>query len=202
MKANMSVRFVTARFDGAVRRISASFFKTRPTASEPLFIGALTENPFNRYKSMKTKSLLLSAAFAAIALAAQAQSGGNFDLKWSTIDSGGGASSGGQFSISGTVGQPDAGKLAGGLFTLEGGFWSGVSVVQTPGAPILKIKLLSTGQALISWPVNVTGFTLQEATSASNPTWNNTAQAVVDTQAEHTVTVPASGVIKVFRLKK
>jgi hypothetical protein len=50
--------------------------------------------------------------------------------------------------------------------------------------------------------VNVTGFTLQEATSASNPTWNNTAQAVVDTQAEHTVTVPASGVIKVFRLKK
>jgi hypothetical protein len=190
MKANMSVRFVTARFDGAVRRISASFFKTRPTASEPLFIGALTENPFNRYKSMKTKSLLLSAAFAAIALAAQAQSGGNFDLKWSTIDSGGG------------VGQPDAGKLAGGQFTLEGGFWSGVSVVQTPGAPILKIKLLSTGQALISWPVNVTGFTLQEATSASNPTWNNTAQAVVDTQAEHTVTVPASGVIKVFRLKK
>lgn len=151
---------------------------------------------------MKTKSLLLSAAFAVIAFAAQAQIGGNFDLKWSTIDSGGGTSSGGQFSVSGTVGQPDAGKLTGGQFTLEGGFWSGVSVVQAPGAPILKIRLLSTGQALISWPVNVTGFTLQEANSVSSPTWSNTPQAVVDTQTEHTVTVPASGVIKVFRLKK
>src|SRR5215831_10004199 len=190
MKANTSVRFVTARFDGTLRRISTSSFKTRPAASEPLFIGAPTENPFNRYKSMKTKSLLLSVAFAAIALAAQAQSGGNFDLKWSTIDSGGGTSSGGQFSMSGTVGQPDAGKLTGGQFTLEGGFWSGVSVVQMPGAPTLKIKLLSTGQALISWPLNVTGFTLQEATSVSNPTWNNSPHGVVDTQTEHTVTVP------------
>src|SRR5215831_15169863 len=148
-----------------------------------------TKTPF-RKNTMKTKSLLLSAAFAVMAFAARAQSGGNFDLKWSTIDSGGGTSSAGQFSLSGTIGQPDAGKLTGGQFTLEGGFWSGVSVVQIPGAPTLKIKLLSTGQALISWPLNVTGFTLQEATSVSNPTWNNSPHGVVDTQTEHTVTVP------------
>src|SRR5215471_4283969 len=102
---------------------------------------------------MKTKSLLLSAAFAVIAFAAHAQTGGNFDLTWSTIDGGGGTSTGGQFSMSGTVGQPDAGKRTGGQFTLEGGFWSGVSVIQTPGAPTLKIKLLGNGQALVSWPV-------------------------------------------------
>src|SRR5436190_20009599 len=100
---------------------------------------------------MKTKFILLIAV-GVLACVSRAQSGGQFDLSWSTVDSGGGSSSGGQFTLSGTVGQPDPGSLAGGQFKLEGGFWSGVSVVQTPGSPILKIKLLGKGQAMISWP--------------------------------------------------
>jgi hypothetical protein len=59
-----------------------------------------------------------------------AQTGGLFDLSWSTIDGGGGSSSGGGYALGGTVGQPDAGVSAGGGFTLGGGFWSGGQVVE------------------------------------------------------------------------
>ena len=56
-----------------------------------------------------------------------AQSGGGFDLTWSTLDGGGGATSaGGGYEVSGTVGQPDAsaaGAMSGGNYALTGGFW-------------------------------------------------------------------------------
>jgi len=59
------------------------------------------------------------------ALAVLAQSGGGYDLTWSTVDGGGGASSGGVYALNGTVGQPDAGAMTGGAYTLVGGFWGG-----------------------------------------------------------------------------
>jgi hypothetical protein len=144
----------------------------------------------------------LSASTTFFATTSRAQSGGQFDLSWSTIDSGGGTSSGGPFRLSGTIGQPDAGTLTGGSFKLEGGFWSGITLVQTPGAPILKIKLISAGLAVISWPVSVTGFALEESLAAGSGVWNATPQAVVNMATEHTVTVPAAGVMKCYRLKK
>jgi hypothetical protein len=55
---------------------------------------------------------------------ARAQSGGPYDLTWSTIDGGGEtATSGGVYSLGGTAGQPDAGLAAGGVYSLQGGFW-------------------------------------------------------------------------------
>ena len=54
----------------------------------------------------------------------QAQSGGGYDLTWSTIDGGGGTSTGGGYSLSGTIGQADAGKMSGGAYSLSGGFWA------------------------------------------------------------------------------
>ncbi len=59
-----------------------------------------------------------------IASAVLAQSGGGYDLSWSTIDNGGGESSGSGYTLVGTIGQPDAGTLSGGGFTLAGGFWT------------------------------------------------------------------------------
>ena len=57
-----------------------------------------------------------------------AQSGGGYDLTWSTIDGGGAMeSTGGGYALGGTVGQPDAGVLSGGGYTLVGGFWSGAA---------------------------------------------------------------------------
>ena len=101
------------------------------------------------------------------------------------------------------LGQPDAGILAGGNFKLEGGFWSGVTLLQTPGTPILKIKLIGGGMAVISWPVSAAGFTLEETAYVAQPkSWSAVPQPVVDTATEHTVTVPAAGVVKCYRLKK
>ena len=149
---------------------------------------------------------ILSAVCAAGALfvpSGRAQTGGPYALSWSTIDGGGGTSSGGRFAVSGTIGQSDAGALAGGSFKLEGGFWSGVTALQTPGAPVLKIKLVGGGKAILSWPVDLTGFVLEETATASQPSsWTATLESVADSGSEHTVTVPAAGVIKCYRLKK
>jgi hypothetical protein len=62
------------------------------------------------------------------------------------------------YSVSGTIGQPDAGgPLSGGIYSLTGGFWSLLSVVQTPGSPWLSIMLTATNTALVSWAVTVYG---------------------------------------------
>ncbi len=66
--------------------------------------------------------LLLVAATTG---AAGAQSGGGYDLSWSTVDGGGGRSSGGGYTLAGTAGQPDAGTLTGDGYALSGGFWPG-----------------------------------------------------------------------------
>jgi|KBSSwiStaDraftv2_1062776.scaffolds.fasta_scaffold2406273_2 hypothetical protein len=76
------------------------------------------------------RRLALALLIAAIlgAGAALAQTGGGYDLTWSTIDGGGGGSSGGGYQLTGTTGQVDAGPaLSGGAYALSGGFW--------PGAP-------------------------------------------------------------------
>jgi hypothetical protein len=155
---------------------------------------------------MKLKSFILGAVCATSTLfstESRAQSGGQFDLTWSTIDGGGGSSGGGQFALSGTIGQPDAGALTGGNFKLEGGFWSSVILLQTPGAPILKIKLMDSGMAVISWPLSAAGFTLEETATIAQPnSWTAAPQAIVDTATEHTVTVPAAAVVKCYRLRK
>jgi hypothetical protein len=60
---------------------------------------------------------------------AVAQSGGGYNLTWSTVDGGGYTfSTGGSYSLGGTVGQLDAGVLSGGVYTLVGGFWGGAAV--------------------------------------------------------------------------
>ncbi len=53
------------------------------------------------------------------------QSSGDYIMKWSTIDGGGGTSSGGQYTVMGTIGQPDAAYSAGGDYEVLGGFWPG-----------------------------------------------------------------------------
>ena len=143
--------------------------------------------------------LLLTVAVLTLERTALAQ----FSLKWFTIDGGGNASSGGAFTLQGATGQPDAAPLlTGASFKLEPGFWNGVTVYQTPGAPLLQIKLIGGGLAVLSWPVAVSGFTLQQsATVGQLGSWNAAPYATIDTATEHTVTVPAAG-LKCFRLMK
>jgi hypothetical protein len=69
---------------------------------------------------------------------AQAQS---YEIDWYTIDGGGGESAGGNFALTATAGQPDTGLMSGGDYAIEGGFWSIIAAVQTPGAPLVEINL-------------------------------------------------------------
>lgn len=71
------------------------------------------------YKRMITSALALVLMMMAPRALAQ-----ELDIRWYTIDGGGGVSMGSGFTVSGTIGQPDAGILAGGGFTLSGGFWA------------------------------------------------------------------------------
>ncbi|EEF62874.1 hypothetical protein [Pedosphaera parvula] len=125
----------------------------------------------------------------------------SYNMDWFTVDGGGGTSSGGAFSINGTVGQPDAGVLSGGGYTVEGGYWSGVSIIQNTNAPILNIRLAGSN-AILSWPVGISGFSLEETGAPDSGLWSPTSQAVLDTDTTHTVTVPAVNIIKCYRLKK
>jgi len=69
---------------------------------------------------------VLACLVLLVAVPVLAQSGGDYDLSWSTVAGGGGTfSTGGPFSLGGTAGQPDAGLLTGGSYTLGGGFWGG-----------------------------------------------------------------------------
>ena len=60
-----------------------------------------------------------------------AQSGGSYDLTWSSIDDGGGDISGGSFALIGAIGQSDAGALHGGSYTLSSGFLAGIDSTTT-----------------------------------------------------------------------
>lgn len=135
---------------------------------------------------------LLTLLFA-IGLSIHAQ---NFAIDWFTIDGGGGTSRGGVYSVSGTIGQPDAGPMkSGGNFSVDGGFWSFLTVVQTPGAPLLTITLTSTNTALVSWPSPSTGFTLQQNTNGgATVNWSNVATTPSDDGTTKTVIVnPPTG---------
>jgi hypothetical protein len=102
----------------------------------------------------------------------------SYSIDWYKIAGGGGTSTGGTYQVSGTIGQPDAsGAMTGGSYSLTGGFWSLISVVQTPGAPLLTITY-SGNQAIVSWSPSVTGWTLQTNNNLATGTWGNYLGAV------------------------
>jgi hypothetical protein len=90
---------------------------------------------------MKTYNLILiivTIFFASVSY-------GDYQIVWSTIDSGGGQSSGGQYVLTGTIGQPDAAYSAGDNFELLGGFW--------PGGPLCFVEFDDYARFAESWLV-------------------------------------------------
>src|SRR6266481_6554390 len=93
-------------------------------------------------------AVLLLAALCSQFPTVRAQS---YSIDWYKVAGGGGSSTGSVYSVSGTIGQPDAGgPMTGGNYSLTGGFWS-LFAQQTPGAPLLTIRLTATNTALVSW---------------------------------------------------
>src|SRR5437867_7188408 len=105
------------------------------------------------------QALLVVCGLWLCGAAVQAQ---NYSIDWFTIDGGGGTSTGGVYSVTGTIGQADAGHMSGGNFTLDGGFWSIIAAIQTPGGPLLRVVQTPTNTVVIAWPAPSTGFSLQE----------------------------------------
>lgn len=48
----------------------------------------------------------------------------DYEIRWYTMDGGGGQSSGGPYVLVGTIGQPDAVTASGGDYVLNGGYWA------------------------------------------------------------------------------
>lgn len=93
-----------------------------------------------QYRGARRFFLAVDVLAAGLLMAgiALAQSGGGYDLSWSTVDGGGATfSTGGTYALGGTAGQPDAGLLSGGTYALQGGFWGGPA----PAAAAYKVYL-------------------------------------------------------------
>ena len=141
---------------------------------------------------------------ALTSVAAHAQ----YSIPWSKIAGGGATtpSTGGVYAVVGTIGQPDAsGALTGGVYAVSGGFWPGVNLVQTPGAPLLAAQSLGGGNVRIFWPRPATGFVLDQTTAlATSPATSVWSQVVFpyQTNATHiSITVPPGGGSKFYRLR-
>ncbi|MGA2246324.1 MAG: hypothetical protein ABSH48_15105 [Verrucomicrobiota bacterium] len=139
-------------------------------------------------------SIIAVAAALLLPPGARAQ---DYNINWHKVSGGGGTSTGGAYQVSGTTGQPDAsGALTGGNYSLTGGFWA-FYAVQTPGAPLLTITY-AEGQAIVSWPTSVTGWTLQTNADPATLSWGNYPGAILNNRA--TISPPKGNVL--FRLKQ
>ena len=147
-------------------------------------------------KTKLLKTLFLSSLWLTVGpIVVHAQS---YSIDWYKVAGGGGTSTGGVFSVSGTIGQPDASPpLSGGNYSVTGGFWSLISVVQTPGAPTLTIIYVGN-QAVVSWDPSVNGWTLQTNANLATPTWGNYSGTVVNNRVTNS---PPKGNV-FFRLKQ
>ena len=141
----------------------------------------------------------LLVAILGTALAAGAQT---YSMDWHKIAGGGGTSAGGAYQMSGTVGQPDArGALNGGNYSLTGGFWSLISVVQTPGAP--KLYICSSGNTVTVYWQNVGSCTLQQSSNFGAPkSWTTCPYSPITSNGTNYVNITGATGNLYFRLCK
>ena len=149
-----------------------------------------------------TPILTIAWVLSLLALAAPAHAQ-TYSIDWFTIDGGGGTSTGLVYSLSGTIGQPDAAvqPMTGGNYSLVGGFWS-LLAVQTPGAPLLTIRMTTTNTAVVSWPSPSTGFAPQHNADLTTSNWLPAPQAVTDNGTNRFIIVNPPTGNRFYRLFK
>ena len=133
-------------------------------------------------------------------LAAAAVHAQQYSIEWYKIAAGGGTSANGQYAVSGAIGQPDAGAaMSGGNYSLTGGFWSLISVLQTPGGPVLGITH-SGNSVIVSWPVT-SGYILQQNNNlAETAGWSASGYSITTANGTNSITITAPTGNLFFRL--
>ena len=91
--------------------------------------------------------------------------------------------------------------MTGGNFSLTGGFWA-LYAVQTPGAPVLSIKLTTTNTAQVYWPSPSTGFNLQVNTNLASANWITPSETVQDNGTIKYIIVNPPAGNRFYRLMK
>jgi hypothetical protein len=132
----------------------------------------------------------------------QRASAQSYSIDWYKTSGGGGTSTGATYQVIGTIGQPDASSaMTGGSYSLTGGFWSLISVVQTPGAPTLTIMHPGNG-VIVSWPSSSTGWTLQQNGNLATTNWTSFGGIVNSNSTTLSVSVPSPTGNLFFRLSR
>jgi hypothetical protein len=124
----------------------------------------------------------------------------SYSLDWFTFAGGGGTSTGGVFTVSGTIGQPDGGKMSGGNYSVDGGFWSLIAAVQTPGAPLLSVERQESA-VRVYWPRPATGFVLDQSLAVTG-VWSQVAFPYMTNATDISITAPTPSGNKFYRLRK
>jgi uncharacterized repeat protein (TIGR03803 family) len=101
---------------------------------------------------------------------------------------------------------PDPGRLVLSSNTLYGitaygGIGGNGTIFSISLPPQLTISSVS-GSAVLTWPTNFTGFTLQSTTKLASPAWTTNLPAPVVANGQYTVTNPISGTQQFFRLSQ
>ena len=159
----------------------------------------LLNNDMKTYRPF-TKACCALAAVV-LALIAQTIHAQSFAIDWYKVSGGGGTSTGATYQITGTIGQADAGgAMTGGSYSLTGGFWSLISVVQTPGMPPLTITHAGSS-VIVSWP-STGSYTLQQNTEAATTNWGLSSYTIITAAGTSSATfTPGPGRL-FFRLKQ
>jgi hypothetical protein len=126
----------------------------------------------------------------------------NYSIDWHKIAGGGGTSAGGTYSVSGTIGQPDASlqPMTGGNYSLTGGFWSLISVAQTPGAPTLYIS--HSGNTVTVYWQDVSGWSLQENGNLAAPAGWSASSGITTANGTNYLTLPNPAGNHFYRLTR
>jgi len=173
-------------------------------SATPLSDASGTEGKLRRRFAVpeQSKTWRMFLAFCLLTSALCLPAFAQYSIDWFTIDGGGGTSTGGVYSVSGTIGQPDAGPtMSGGSFSVDGGFWSIIAAVQTPGAPLLSITRSNANNVILSWPWPSTGFVLQENPVINTTNWTDVGTLPTTNGINLEVIVPSPVGNRFYRLR-
>lgn len=124
----------------------------------------------------------------------------NYSVDWYKIAGGGGTSTGGNYAVSGTIGQHDAsGAMSGGAYSVTGGFWSLISVVQTPGAPTLYIS--HSGNTVTVYWQNIGTWTLHQNSNLALPAGWTSSTGTTTLNGTNYLTIPNPAGNQFFQLQ-